>query len=372
MLTRLLSLLVLGIASVPALAELIPTSTVHEMCADAKAIVVGEQIGASQIRVEEWLLAPTEAKWKKDVLEVVTLSNHSRTISRLAGPKRSLKTRRFVCFLTRKGVAWYPMQVVGTGSSGLVWIEDNQCFRYRQEMSPGPLRLLPDEKLKNEKDLRAEIEKGMHDRRAWKRLEQIIHPEEKAIVLASYLLARTSPEGARDTYRRRVRRVLPQLGEDAVAELGHLLRTARPEDDLNQTVLVLYDLGRHARPLVPLLAPILEEPKKAHPVRVLEALGRIGDTRVAQDVIPFLKHEELPVKAEAAKALAAFRYQDAADAIAGAIPGKAKEGEAYFIYAMLQSLHELDPAQASQLTRRYLDQPAMTHVRNLLDPFLKK
>lgn len=368
---RFLTLLALWIASFAGHAELVPTSTVHEMCADARAIVVGERIGASQIRVQEWLLEPEEAKWKKDVLEIVTLGDHSRTIARLAGPKRSLKTRRFVCFLVRKGVAWYPMQVVGTGSSGMVWIEDKKCYRYRQELSPGPLRLLPDEEQTTEVDLRKEIAKGLVDRRAWKRLQQIAHPEEKAIVLVSYLLPRTSPEGPRGTYKSRVRRVLPKLGEDAVSELGHLLRGARPDDDLNQTILVLYDLGKHAQPLVPLIVPLLKQPKQAHPVRILEALGRIGDTRVAHDIIPFLSHADLPVKTEAAKALAAFRYRDAAEAIAGAIPGKVEEGDAYFVYAMLRALHELAPPQASQLTRRYLNQPAMKHVRNLLEPFLK-
>ena len=79
--------------------------------------------------------------------------------------------------------------------------------------------------------------------RKWERALAIENPEEQAIVLCSYLLRRTSPEGAYETYRKRVRALLPKLGEHAVAELMILLRRAKAGDRLDEAILILKDLG---------------------------------------------------------------------------------------------------------------------------------
>jgi HEAT repeat protein len=118
--------------------------------------------------------------------------------------------------------------------------------------------------------------------------------------------------------------------------------------------------------------PLLKQPGQVHPVRVLGALGRIGDASVAPQVLPFLGNKELEVRAEAAKTLASFRYQDAAPAIAGALPKVVPEGGVYHVYAMLAALKELDSRRAGELTRKYIDQPAMKHFRNLLEPLLQE
>jgi len=207
----------------------------------------------------------------------------------------------------------------------------------------------------------------------WERARIIPHPQEKAIVLCSYLLKRTSPEGQHRTYRSRVRRVLPGLGEQAVAELVLLLENAIPGDRLDDAVLILYDLGSAAKPAVPHLAALLQEPGYVHPVRVIEALGRIGDATVAQRLLPYLDHE-LRVRAEVAVAMARFAYQDSVPLIVKALPeAKAlEEGDAYHVYAMLRALHELGCEDLARLSKAYLEVPAMRHVRNLLEPFLRE
>ena len=355
----------------------IPVWPAHWMCAEADGIVLGERIGPNRVKVLEWLLPPTDGEVPRKDLEIVGLDQHTRVVRPNPGPRnespeKALKTRRLICFLERKGVAWYSMSALGAGSSGLVWIEAGKCFRYEQIMNPGPLVLMAYHHYATEKLLRDEILRGIADRKAWEETLGIVHPEEKAIILSSYLLARTSPEDDRGTYRQRVRQVLPKLGRNAVGELIELLRTAQPGDQLGEAILVLNDLGTMARPAVPHLLPLLKQPGQVHPVRVLGALGRIGDASVAPQVLPFLGNKELEVRAEAAKTLASFRYQDAAPAIAGALPKVVAEGGVYHVYAMLAALKELDSRRAGELTRKYIDQPAMKHFRNLLEPLLQE
>nr|NIP98025.1 hypothetical protein [Akkermansiaceae bacterium] len=280
-------------------AELLPYWPVHWMCAEADGIVVGERIGANLVKVEEWLLPPTKGEPAGPKIEIVALDDHSRMIGagRLVREDdgtvvhRPLRSRRLVCFLERKGVGWYSLSPGGSGSSGMVWIETDRCYRYQQLIDPGPYILAPDPNSSSEKVLREQIATGLADRRAWEKALEIVRPEEKAVVLASYLLTRTSPEEDRGTYLRRIRQVLPQLGTDAVVEVIALLREAQPGDDVTEAVMVLCDLGRQARPAVDLLLELLEQPEQVHPVRVLEALGRIEDASVAPRILPFLEHD---------------------------------------------------------------------------------
>lgn len=374
-----LVLVLLG-GGMPARAELHGAWPVHWMCGEADGIVVGERIGANRVKVVEWLLPPADGETPQQEIELAGLDEHSRVVEtstlvsagKPEGRGMSLKTRRLVCFLERKGVAWYSFSAVGAGSSGLVWIENGKCFRYLQVENPGPLDLAPDTTCQSETDLRKEIAEGLADRRAWDEALRVANPEEKAIILVSYLLPRTSPEGDHKTYLRRVRQVLPQLGRTALRELMELLRDALPEDDLDEAVRLLYDLGPEARPAVPLLLPLLKEPGQVHPERVLEALGRIGDSTVAHQILPFLRHDQLPVRAEASKALAQFGYQDAAEEIALAVPAQITEDEAYHLYAMLSALKELDPARAAPLADKFIDQPAMKHMRDLMAALCRK
>ena len=360
------------LAPAPAIAEPSPWP-VHRLCGEADAIVLGERIGAARVRVDEWLRPPAGGRIPPPEIEIAGLEDHLRRVTRRGRERthESLKTQRLLCFLERKGAAWYSMIPLTTGSSGLIWIESPHCYRYRQIGDPGPCILTPDRDCPTETQLRKQVAKGLADRRAWEDALRISHPEEKAIVLASYLLTRTSPEREQGTFLPRVRQFLPQLGSAAVREVVEILRTARPGDRLDEAVLVLNDLGPAARPAVPLLLPLLKRPGQVHPARVLAALGRIGDATVAHEVLPLLAHEELQVRCEAAKALAAFRYEDAAIQIAECLPEQVQEEDAYYLYSTLIALMDLDAGRAAQLTKRYIDLPAMKQVRDLLTPLLQ-
>jgi len=75
----------------------------------------------------------------KHEIQIAGLDEHSRAVGttlfdtggRPDGRGKTLKTRRLVCFLERKGVAWHSLSAVGAGSSGLVWIEEDKCYRYQ-------------------------------------------------------------------------------------------------------------------------------------------------------------------------------------------------------------------------------------------------
>lgn len=369
-----------AIAFTPSLlqGEELPVWPAHWMCGEAEAIMLGERVGANRVKVLEWLLPPTDGEGQSMEIDLLGLDQHRRMVrtGRHQAPvkgsgRKALKSQRLLCFLDRKGGGWYSLAAVGAGSSGLVWIEEGRCYRYEQAMNPGPLELVAYRACATEEDLRAEIRLGLADRQEWSEAQTIVHPQEQAIVLAAYLLARTSPEGDHATYRQRVRQVLPKLGHHAVEEILELLCSAQPDDRLGEAVLILHDMGPAARRAVPHLVALLEKPEQVHPIRIIEALGRIGDASVAPQLLPFLKNGALQIRAEVATAMASFRYQDSAPMIAEALPGKFGQADAYHVYAILLALTELDPGRGSEATRRYLNNPAMEPVKNLLEPLLR-
>ncbi len=372
---RTLGFWIMALPSVQA--ELLPTWSPHAMCAEADAIVAGERVGANRVAVHDWLLLPPEGRQAGSILTVTGLEKHGRVISdRGSGEapgqqRRRLSSQRLLCFLEAKGDSWRPLAAAEAGSSGLVWLEQGRCYRYHQLQNPGPYSLLPAGDHRTEGELRVAIGQGLADRRQWEQAQAITHPEEQAIVLCSYLLERTSPEGGHTTYRNRVRRVLPKLGVRAVAELVLLLRNARPGDKLGDAVLSLNDLGPVARPAVPDLAALLQRPNLVHPARLIETLGRIGDAGVAHQLLPFLG-EELRTRAAVAGAMARFSYQDSIPRIARSLPPapELQAEDAHYVYAILQALHELGAEETSRLTRIYMEAPAMRHLHNLMEPFL--
>jgi hypothetical protein len=251
-----------------------------------------------------------------------------------------------------------------------MWIEGESCYRYRQLLNPGGFSLARDPDHATETLLREAIETGLANRREWEETLRIEDPEEKAVLLASYLLPRTAPDGAHATYWIRVRQELPKLGSAAVRELMEILRAARPGDPLGPAVLVLNDLGQEANVALPLVLPLLNRPDLADQGLVLEALGRMGDASAAGAILPFLEHEDLPVRAEAAKTLAAFRYQDAAVDIGRSLPAEIGVDDVYYVYAMLSALKDLDPRLAASLGMNYVNRPEMQNISNLLESLL--
>ena len=352
-LLRSLSILApMGFANLLLCAERPPTWSPHEMCAEADAIVAGERVGASSVMVRQWLRAPPDLGNRSSLIEISGLENNQRD-------------------------QWQVLAQEDSGSLGMVWIEGGQCYQYEQIEnkdgvgSPG-YSLGVSRFCKTEEELLTQVRQGLEDHRNWEKALAIENAEEQAIVLCSYLLRRTSPEGAYETYRKRVRALLPKLGEYAVAELIILLRRAKAGDRLDEAILVLKDLGPLARPAAGDIVRLLEEPGRVDSGIAIEALGRIGDTTVAHRILPFLQ-DTLYVRAVVAGAMANFGYQDSIPLIEKALPDveTLKAADAHHIYAMLQALHELGSEETPRFTGDYLEAPAMRHLHDLLEPFLE-
>lgn len=290
------------------------------MCADADAIVLGEQKEGDNVTVIKWLRPPSTPGPPPETMVIAHLGEHTKDINaywskteRLFSP--AINTRRFVAFLTRRGDEWWSMATYDIsgycGSCGLVWIDQGKCYRYIQSMNPGPYDLTdeaiyPDAikwNLKTEKDLLAAIDVGMADAVKWRESLVIKDGPTKAAALAAYAMASTSPEQPRKTYRSRVREPLIALGKSAVPAIRHQIASYKEGDSLYELVQAIHFIGASARDLAPDLLPLLQMPDRVDPGYVLGALGAIGDKSAIPQIQPFLNHSQENVREAAREAL---------------------------------------------------------------------
>lgn len=283
------------------------------MCADADAIVVGEQIDGDTVTVTKSIKGGADPA--PATIVITDLVKHSKLIdafwSRIGKqPVKSLTTRHFVAFLERKEGNWYSMATIEDsglcGSCGMFWIQDDHCHWYVQAGNPGPYDLAEAKDFKSEADLMRAIEVGLSDAAHWSKALNTEDLALRAQAIAAYSLASTSPEKPRTTYRSRAREPLRKLGASSVPALRSQLARWQAGDSLNEIVLTLYDIGHDARAAVPDLVALLSQPERAHPYYVISALRTTGDQSNISDVKPFLEHPHRQVREEAAAAVKAL------------------------------------------------------------------
>lgn len=308
-----LALLSLFCATSSCVADIFPQWDVYWMCADADAVVVGEQIAGDNVAVTKWIKGAADAA--PPTIVIADITKHSKSInafwSRFAKQKATtLSTRHFVAFLERKDKTWRSMATIEDsglcGSCGMIWIQDSRCYRYAQAMNPGPYDLYEAKDVKSEADLLRAIEVGLHDADAWSKALNTDDLALRAQALAAYTVNSTSPESPRSTYRYRARDPLRKLGSAAVPALRAQIAKWRAGDSLDEVVLVLYDLGHDARTAVPDLVSLLNSPERTNPYYVISALRTTGDSSNIEDIKPFLKHTNEQVRNEAADAINAL------------------------------------------------------------------
>ncbi len=294
------------------LADTFPHWDVYWMSADAEAVVLGEQTKDDQFKVLKWLRSPKGLELPLHELEIEGLGKHSKKLNAFWSKvgktdSKTLSTHRFVAFLERIEGSWQSIATIEesglVGSCGLIWIQDGTCYRYTQAMNPGPYDLFEAKDNKTEKELMAEIEIGLADAKRWQQALDTIEKSARASALAAYAMTSSSPENPRSTYRFRVREPLRELGEIAVPALREQIARAKPSDSLNEVVLILYDIGENAQEAVPDLIKLLQDNKRANPYYVLSALRTTADAKVIPFIRPFLNHENVEVREEAAKAM---------------------------------------------------------------------
>jgi len=295
-------------------ADMFPFWDVHWMCADADAIILGEQLQDDNVKVNRWIKGePASAPATIVVTDIQKLSKSLGAFWARAykkQPSKILTTRRFLAFLEHKGGGWQSMATIEDsglcGSCGMVWIEDGRCYRYLQAANPGPYDLFEAKDVKTENELLTAIETGLRDDEAWQKALNNSDPILRTQALVQFALLSSSPESPRNTHCFRVRELLRGLGQTAVPALRAQISKWRQGDSLDEVVLTLYDLGQDAREAVPDLIQLLKQPEKAHPYYVLSALRTIGDSSNIDDIKPFLKHSHDQVRKEAEAAIAAL------------------------------------------------------------------
>ena len=285
------------------------------MCADANAIVVGEQLDGDKVAVERWIKGAAAAAAAPETIVITDISKLSKSVTSDGSgsdlPKgTAFTTRRFVAFLEQKNGAWWSMATIEAhrqfGSIGMIWIQEERCYRYYQMVNPGPYYLYAARDFKSEADLMSAIEDGLHDADAWSKALNTQDLSLRAQALAAYTLNSTSPESPRSTYRHRAREPLGKLGKAAVPWLRAQLAKWRDGDSLDQVVLVVSDLGQKARIAVPDLVKLLKHPERVNPYYVIGALRTVGDSSNIDDIKPFMTHSSEQVRNEAADAIAAL------------------------------------------------------------------
>jgi hypothetical protein len=280
------------------------------MCADADAIIIGDQLQGDTVSVTKWIKGAAAASPASIIVtDIAKLSKSLR--SRATGePVKALTTHHFVAFLERKDGTWRSMATIEDsglcGSCGMIWIQDSHCYRYIQAMNPGPYILAEARDAKTENELLRAIEVGLRDATAWSVALSVSDPVRRAQALAAYTLNSTSPESPRSTYRYRARDPLRKLGQAAVPALRVQLAKWREGDSLDEVVLVLYDLGQDAHTAVPDWVALLKCPERANPYYVISALRTAGDSSNIDDIKPFLKHSNKQVRTEATDAINAL------------------------------------------------------------------
>jgi hypothetical protein len=291
--------------------EFFPRWSVHYMCADADAIIIGDHLQDDTVKVTKWIRAVEDAP--PDSIEIAEISKHSKTRQSPwypAGSKPSLHvdSRHFIAFLQHREGRWQSLATIGDGSCGVFWLQKGRCYWYEQGMNPGPYDLSEvSAGPKTEPDLLREIEVGMKEAAAWNKTLQIEDPSRRAEALVAYTMESTSPESSpRLTFRFRTREPLSKLGSAAVPALRNQIGKWRAGDSLNEVVLILYDLGQAARDSVPDLVALLKQPERAHPCSVIVALKTAGSPTVVNDIRPFLTHSDQWVRRDAAEAIDAL------------------------------------------------------------------
>lgn len=378
----LLSAFLLGLCVGTARADSFPEPSVDEMCDEAELIIEGVYLGENTVEITRVHKKSRRLKDGTRRIKVARLDEHSRSLQmwRREDKGEGIETKKLVLFLAPGLDGWESLHTITDGglcgSCGLYWFDKTTCYGYAQSMNPGPYMLLSAKGARwripeNIEALRSDIKTGLANSRRWRSVLAIEDPKKKARALAKYLLTRTSPEGDKGTFLYAVREPMRKLGEHAVPVLVEVLEDARPEEKLNDVVLILYDIGPEARAAVPHLCKLLDSPEQAYTGYVLSALRTAGDPRAVEPVRPFLRHKEFRVAVRAAEVLAVLKDHDSFDKMAALVPVKAKRKDQFRIYELLNALHELDAKRAKSIIDKAVKNPIIAeckhHIKGLKD-----
>ncbi len=359
-------------------AGLLPYASVQQMCLKSDLVVAGTHLGGGKVRVSRVFHAPDAAVEAGGSIEVPSIPRHTKVLGWSGKDGASIEADRVVLFLQQSGDGTLvPIYAVGSGSQGLFWLDDKVCYGYSQVMNPGPYRLVasrPDARRSRipagPAGLRARIDLGLRLRKRWEAIQAVEDRAERARRMAAYLLPRTAPQGYADSVD--LRKAIRSLGADAVPALIDVLGRARADDNVNTTVLALYDIGgahqEAVRKAVPALCRLLDNPPgRTSPYYILCPLTAAGDPRAVPHVRPMLERPSKQVRGQAARALAAMGDRASFESIAGLIedPPKPQDHTGYTL-ELARALFELDPQRARPIIQRVESSPGNAGLHSFI------
>jgi hypothetical protein len=352
---------------------LMPRASIQQLCFKAELIVAGMHLGEGKVRVDEVFHSSSANAEAPGSISVPSIPRHLKTLAYSGGPP--IATERVILFLCRnKEGTLEPIHLIKEGSQGLFWIEEDNCYGYDQLENPGPYRLSRNSRgVSNLNAMRKAIEIGLALRKRWESVQAIDDRQERARLMAAYLLPHTAPDGYEDQTLD-LRQELRRLGLDAVPVLIDVVDKAQPNDDLNTTVLTLYDIGCVTdgaiaiRPAVPALCKLLQRPGPTHRYYILAPLQAAGDPQAIPTVRPFLEDKSPQVRGQAARALAAMKDRESFDVIAALLHASTDPNERTgATLELAKALFELDPARARPLIEQAEAHSANAGLHDFID-----
>ena len=367
-------------------ADTAPDYSVDEMCNMADIIVEGTYLNGDKVKVEQVYKAPEGIKMEGEIINVEQLGKHNRKSG--FDPNENspeISTKNLVLFLiySKEDKKLRPISTVEEmkvlGSCGVFWFDEKACYGYEQLMNPGPYYLVSAKENeysrvpKTIKHMRIEIKTGLENSKRWKETIAIADPKKKAEALSKYLLKWTAPEGDKGSYRREIREQMGALKADAVPSMVDVLKKAKPDDKLDEVVLIIYDIGTPARDTVLYLCELLSSPKQVYTGYVLGALKTIEDPTAIPKVRPLLKSEDFQISIKAALALCAMKDTDSFDEMAALVPEEPRKEDADILSDLLKALYDLDNIRGKEIIGKTANHPNMElKQRDLFDYMIKK
>jgi hypothetical protein len=331
--------------------------SIQQLCLKADLIARGTHLGNGKVHLDQVFYGAPDPLKGRHSIEVPSIPNHSKVLAWSHDPP--IATERVILFLRHnKNGTLEPIDLFQHGSQGLFWYDydERACYGYEQLMNPGPYLL--SRKSRDIADPAAmwkAIDLGLALRKKWEAVQSIQDKRAKADAIAAYLLPHTAPPGY-EMGTLELRQELAQLGPAAVGALVGVLKAALPDENLNTTVLALYDIGgarngaADISAAVPALRKLLQRSGPTASYYVLCALTAAADPRAIPQVRPFLQDKSSQMRGQAARALAAMKDAESFAAIAGLLQDSHDPNErTASTLELAKALFQLDPARARPL-----------------------
>lgn len=366
-------------------AEILPPSTIPDMCFAVDLVVTGEHLGEGKIRVDQVLLGNLPVNTKEKSITVKAVAKLEKTTTKLFKETKSVTTNSLALFLKQDAQGEFAPYLAHqeNAAPGAIWFTEEACWGYR-EFFHGTFELMPSEEGQVHRDLPhgktallAEIAKSVKTRQAWEQVLQIKDPAQRAERMAAYLLPQTAPPGYK-MHLLNLPKFIGDIGTPAVPALIAALSRAKPEENSRELYLILLTLhevvrdsknyANDLRPALPKLLELLQHPNSTYSSYIPLVLQRfVEDKEAITAVRPLLEDPSWEVCGYAALALAAMDDLGSCDAISSKFRNSLQvKAERDVVRNLITAIVRLDPVRAQVVIDDIQDAATRTEFQKLL------